>query len=132
MIATTTGCQWKVLVAGEQTDGRFAFVETRQQRRCESPTHVHSREDEVIYVLEGEVAFEVNGQRIDRPAGTCLFLPRCTAHMLVMLTPANWPKFPGATPICTSSSRSSREPPVSEFRLRLHHGNPETHRQHSA
>jgi len=98
MIATTTGCQRKVLVAGEQTDGRFAFVETRQKRGCEVPTHAHSREDELIYVLEGEVTFEVNGERIDRPAGTCLFLPRGTAHtftvestdarMLVMLSPA--------------------------------------------
>ena len=92
------GSQWTVLVAGEQTEGRFAVVEIRQRPGAASPRHMHSREDELIYVLEGRVTFDRDGERLDGPSGTWLFLPRGSEHtfavesaearLLVMLAPA--------------------------------------------
>ncbi len=59
---------------------------------------MHSREDQLIYVLDGRVTFDRDGERIDGPAGTWLFLPRGSDHtfsvesadarLLVMLAPA--------------------------------------------
>jgi hypothetical protein len=44
------------------------------------PAHVHDREDEIFIVLEGEVTFEVAGERFScGPMGTA-FLPRGTPH----------------------------------------------------
>ena len=98
MIAMPATSQWTVLVAGEQTEGRFAVVETRERQGAEPPRHMHSREDEFIYVLEGRVTFDRDGERIDGPSGTWLFLPRGSEHtfsvesaearLLVMLAPA--------------------------------------------
>lgn len=93
-----SGSQWAVLVPGDLTEGRFAIVDVRAQRGSEPPRHVHSREDEVIYVLEGRVTFDRGGQRLDGPAGTWMFLPRGCEHtytvesaavrLLVILSPA--------------------------------------------
>jgi uncharacterized cupin superfamily protein len=33
------------------------------RRGLEPPLHVHSREEEAFYVLEGEVEFELDGER---------------------------------------------------------------------
>jgi quercetin dioxygenase-like cupin family protein len=98
MIAMPAGNQWMVLVGGEHTDGRFAAVETHEHQGAEPPRHVHSREDELIYVLDGQVTFDVNGERLPCPAGTCLFLPRGSEHtfavesaearLLMLLSPA--------------------------------------------
>ena len=44
------------------------------------PRHVHSREDELFYVLEGEIVFELDGTRHTvRPGGT-VYLRRGVVH----------------------------------------------------
>ena len=73
-----------LLVTGEETAGRFAVVETRERRGAEPPRHVHTREDELVYVLEGEVTFYAGGERIACPAGACLLLPRGCEHTFVV------------------------------------------------
>ena len=87
-----------VLVAGEETGGRLAIVELRERRGAGPPHHVHAREDEVVYVLEGRVTFHTGGEPLDCPAGTCLLLPRggehtfrvvsAEARLLVLAAPA--------------------------------------------
>jgi quercetin dioxygenase-like cupin family protein len=98
MLALTTGNELKVLVAGEHTQGRFAVIEARERRGAAPPRHVHSREDEFIYVLEGQLTLYCDGQRFDRPSGTSLLLPRGSEHtftvesaearLLMVLSPA--------------------------------------------
>ena len=68
------------LVGGEETGGRVALVELRERRGAGPPRHVHSGEDEVVYVLAGRVAFEVDGVALDAPAGSCVLLPRGSEH----------------------------------------------------
>jgi quercetin dioxygenase-like cupin family protein len=92
------GIQWTVLVAGDLTDGRFAVIEARERRGDGPPRHIHSREDEFIYILEGQVTFERDGERHIAQPGMWLFLPRGSQHrfsvdspearLLVMLAPA--------------------------------------------
>lgn len=92
--------EWTLRVSGEHTGGRFAVIETRELPGAEPPRHVHSREDELIHVLEGRVTFHRNGERLDGPAGTWIFLPRGSEHsfavesaearLLVLLSPAGF------------------------------------------
>jgi len=87
-----------LLVTGEQTSGRFAILETIARDTSELPLHAHTREDELIYVVRGDVTFYRDGTRLDGPSGTCVLLPKGSEHtyrvtsseaqLLIMLTPA--------------------------------------------
>ena len=44
------------------------------------PLHVHDREDECFYVLDGELSIRCGGDAFDAPAGSFVFLPRGRPH----------------------------------------------------
>ncbi len=87
-----------LLVTGERTEGRFALIEVTERGGTSHPLHVHSREDEFVYVIEGHVRFHLQGRWFERRAGECMFLPRGQEHtyaveselakLLVLVAPA--------------------------------------------
>ena len=86
------------LATGEETQGQFALIEAVGRRGNVPPPHIHHREDEIFYVLEGEIFFSVGDRTIKGTQGTMIFLPRDVRHsftieseqvrMLQLLTPA--------------------------------------------
>lgn len=44
------------------------------------PMHVHDREDECFYVLDGELSVRCGNDTFDAPAGSFVFLPRGRPH----------------------------------------------------
>ena len=86
------------LATAEDTQGKFALIEAVARRGNDPPPHIHHREEETFYVLEGEMTFSVGGQTIKATPGTMVCLPRDVAHsfvidseqlrMLILLTPA--------------------------------------------
>ncbi len=70
----------RTLVKGEQTQGRFSLVEMLVRHAEEPPLHSHTREDEFVYVLQGEVTFYKGGNRLECGAGDCVFLPKGCEH----------------------------------------------------
>ena len=86
------------LATGEETQGRFALIEAVGRKGNVPPPHIHRREDETFYILEGEITASVGGQTIKGPTGTAIFLPQNVVHsfeieseqmrMLMLLTPA--------------------------------------------
>ena len=62
------------------TAGAFSVIEIVQRRGGEPPLHVHHREDEAFYLLEGEMTFHVVDERLRATAGSFVFLPRDVAH----------------------------------------------------
>lgn len=62
------------------TGGRVMVSEQRAPRGCGSPLHVHHREDEWFYVIDGELTFWVGGQIIAAPAGSFVYGPRDIPH----------------------------------------------------
>jgi hypothetical protein len=74
------------------------LIEAVGRRGNVPPPHIHHREDEIFYVLEGEIAVSVNDRTIKVSPGTIVFLPRDVRHsftieseqvrMLQLLTPA--------------------------------------------
>jgi quercetin dioxygenase-like cupin family protein len=53
----------------------------------EPPPHVHTREDELFYVLAGEFDVYVGKEAFKVEAGECVFLPRFTPHAFVIRSP---------------------------------------------
>jgi quercetin dioxygenase-like cupin family protein len=70
--------------SAETTDGRVAVIEHLAPQGFGSPLHVHHREDEWFYVLEGELTFWVGGELIDAPAGSFVYGPRDIPHTFVV------------------------------------------------
>ena len=86
MPVPTHGQRVSILVAGEETGGRFALVETVEERGSEAPRHLHHWEDEALYVLEGSLSVWVAGRWVEAPAGAAVFLARGVEHALSAAT----------------------------------------------
>jgi quercetin dioxygenase-like cupin family protein len=68
----------------ETTGGAVAVIEHLAPRGAGSPLHVHSREDEWFYVIEGELTLWVGGETIVAPAGSFVFGPKGIAHTFIV------------------------------------------------
>jgi quercetin dioxygenase-like cupin family protein len=69
------------LVGGERTGGSCALLEFRIEPGYPvPPPHAHSQEDELTYVLEGELEVTVGGETRTLKAGEAIFKPRSVAH----------------------------------------------------
>jgi len=74
-----TGAIYKLL--GEQTRGTLALVEhTVAPNTLAAPPHTHRDEDEISYVLEGDLTIQVGEQLIQAPVGTLVVKPRGIQH----------------------------------------------------
>jgi mannose-6-phosphate isomerase-like protein (cupin superfamily) len=60
----------------DDTAGAFSLALETTPPGGGIPLHVHRREDEAMYVLEGEYEIECGGQVFQACAGTFVFLPR--------------------------------------------------------
>lgn len=71
---------YRFLATGADTGGTYAQFEALVQPGGGPPPHVHSREEEGFYVLEGEIVFTVNGERTVAKAGMFANMPIGTPH----------------------------------------------------
>jgi quercetin dioxygenase-like cupin family protein len=76
-----------IKASSEATDGRVAVIEHLAPEGAGSPLHVHHREDEWFYVLEGALTFWVGGSVIEAPAGSFVYGPRDVPHTFVVSSP---------------------------------------------
>ena len=69
------------LKAGELHPGRgAAFIEYTTRQGEEPPEHTHATEDEIFYVLNGELTFRCGGKSFDVGAGGFIYLPQGIEH----------------------------------------------------
>jgi quercetin dioxygenase-like cupin family protein len=78
------GCLTTNLAESKDTGGSFCLVEVILAPGNEPPPHVHSREDELFYVLEGEFDVYVGEEALKVKTGECIFLPRFKPHAFVV------------------------------------------------
>ena len=76
------------LATGEDTNGQFALVEEigRKGQSAVPPTHVHAREDECFFVVEGAITCYVGDETVHVPAGSFVLLPRGVPHRYELAT----------------------------------------------
>jgi quercetin dioxygenase-like cupin family protein len=75
------------LVEKKDTDGAFSLLEATLAPGHEPPPHVHTLEDEVFYVLEGEFDVYVGEEALKVKTGECIILPKFKPHAFVIRTP---------------------------------------------
>jgi mannose-6-phosphate isomerase-like protein (cupin superfamily) len=97
------GDVYRFLATGEDTNSKYSLIEALVGPGGGPPPHVHSREDEGFYILEGEITFTISGERVVATAGMFANMPVGTPHsfknesnrpakMLVSVTPAGLEK----------------------------------------
>jgi quercetin dioxygenase-like cupin family protein len=65
---------------GRDTGGRLTVLETVVTPGDGPPLHVHVKDDEAVYVLEGEIDFRVGGEIYPNRPGSFVFIPRGAPH----------------------------------------------------
>jgi quercetin dioxygenase-like cupin family protein len=111
------GDVYRFLATGEDTNGKYAMWEAIVPPGGGPPPHVHSREEEGFYILEGEITLQIGDKRLLANAGMFANMPVGTPHsfknergrpakMLISVAPAGLEKMffefgvpvaPGAT-----------------------------------
>jgi len=77
---------WQVLAGGEHTAGTVMFGEARLPARTTGPgLHVHTREDESVFVISGVMTCVVGEKRFQAGAGELVWLPRNVPHTFANL-----------------------------------------------
>jgi quercetin dioxygenase-like cupin family protein len=75
-----------VKIGRQESGGRVCVIEHHCPYGFGAPWHVHSREDEWFYVLEGEFTVYVGEQRLSLPAGSFAFGPKGVPHTFIAET----------------------------------------------
>lgn len=66
--------------SGKETSGSYTMIELYATKEGSPPWHVHHREDESFYVIEGAFTFYVGDKAIKAKAGDFLFAPKDIPH----------------------------------------------------
>ena len=69
-------------IDGDDTRSAIAIVEHPFEVGGLVPPHIHTREDEISYVLEGEIGFRSNDQEVVLSAGGYIVKPRGELHAM--------------------------------------------------
>jgi mannose-6-phosphate isomerase-like protein (cupin superfamily) len=111
----------EIKVTAEQTGGLLSIIEITEPPNSAGPLHVHHREDEGFWILDGDVTFEVGDVTIEASAGDFAFGPRGIPHrytvgdtgcrMLYVLTPGG---FEGLVREMSVPAESRTLPPASD------------------
>ena len=70
----------RMILKGEQTEGRIAMLVGEFPPGSGSSLHQHRHEDEVIYVLDGALTVQTGWETVTAAAGAAAFLPRGVPH----------------------------------------------------
>lgn len=103
-VYSMVGDRYTYLLTGASTDGACFMFEAHVPPGSGSPLHVHSREDEAFYVVEGEFEFHVNGATVRLTSGGFLQSRRGDTHnfknvgptagkLIITVTPAGLEHF---------------------------------------
>ena len=80
------GGYFKTLISPEQSGGGLAMLDMVLPKGAEPPPHVHEKEDETFYLLEGMIEFVINGTAYTLVPGDALFAPRKVPHYFKIVT----------------------------------------------
>jgi mannose-6-phosphate isomerase-like protein (cupin superfamily) len=74
------GGRFTVKLERALSEGRLALVEALAFRTTEPPLHIHHREDEAWYILDGEMTFHIGEASHKATAGSFVYAPMGLPH----------------------------------------------------
>ena len=96
-----------IKVTGKETGDLYSIVEILEPQGARAPLHLHRKEDEAFYVLEGEMTFRIGEETIKARPRSFVFGPRDVPHtytvdsgparLLFLLSPSGFEEFIYAT-----------------------------------
>jgi quercetin dioxygenase-like cupin family protein len=78
---------FEFLVPAYATGGALSVFRATMPEGFSPPRHIHTREDEVFLVVEGDVLFDVDGRLVRGGPGTTVFMPRGVPHTFRVESP---------------------------------------------
>lgn len=82
-VISVAGDKSRLLIGGAENGGKYALFDYIAPPGGGPPSHIHSREDEAFYILEGQFNFQSNGETISAGPGTFIHSPRGSLHAFV-------------------------------------------------
>jgi mannose-6-phosphate isomerase-like protein (cupin superfamily) len=92
-----------IKATGEDTGGAYSLVEVTEPAGADGPLHVHHREDEGFWILQGELTFRIGDATMKAGPGSFVFGPKGVPHtyrvdagparILYILSPAGFEGF---------------------------------------
>src|SRR5215211_3618987 len=74
------GHTFSFLLDAGQTAGAFALLHCHFRKGGEPPAHFHQTEDEIFYILEGEIRFDIGDKKFTAKAGELAYAPKRIPH----------------------------------------------------
>jgi mannose-6-phosphate isomerase-like protein (cupin superfamily) len=87
------GILWIMLATAEDTGGEFTLMEQLMAAGPQAPPHLHEKQREGFYMLEGRARFTIGELKIDAGPGDFLTVPEETWHAFETLSEVrllNW------------------------------------------
>ena len=102
--AWVVGDLYTVKASGRETGGAFCLIEVAVPPQSGPPPHVHQREDEAFYIVDGEFKVSIDGKELTAGPGSWVRLAKGSLHhfknvgtspgkMLILATPAGLDEF---------------------------------------
>jgi quercetin dioxygenase-like cupin family protein len=124
------GDVYRFLATGDDTGGKYAMFEALVPPGGGPPPHVHQREVEGFYVLDGEITFTVNVEKFVAGVGTFANMPVGKPHtfknksdrparMLILVAPAGLEKMFFEVGVPLAEGATTAPPPLPEDIERL-------------
>lgn len=99
-----------IKVSSKDTSGDLTIFEYTGNEKGGPPLHVHPRQDEIFFIMEGEYLFQVGEDKYNLKAGDTIFLPRTVPHAFAQVSEMGktfffsshqekWKTFSGQLPI---------------------------------
>lgn len=113
------------LATGDETNGKYALWEAIVPTGGGPPLHVHSREEEGFYILDGEITFTIDGKRMVATAGMFANMPVGVPHsfknesgrsakVLISVAPAGLEKMFFEVGVPVPQGATTTSPPTKE------------------
>lgn len=69
-----------IKLSSKETNGALAWLESFVVPEGGPPPHIHHHEDELFYMLSGEITFYAGGKTVLAKPGTLVYIPKGTVH----------------------------------------------------
>jgi quercetin dioxygenase-like cupin family protein len=97
------GGRFTVKTSGDDSQGRLAALEVLITPAAEPPLHIHHREDEAFFIIDGAMTFHAGDEVIEATTGCFVFAPMGIPHafrvdvdptrVLLFAAPAGFERF---------------------------------------